>query len=725
MIKNLQTILVELKNNLNNIVIKNKIKNKEKDFDYQQLVQSIERYLENYNILENSTDVNIINQLEIKAKELLDLTNNENIDLYIVKFINLSNFLIEYTPNNNIPEKKPSKTKLGKVLEKFNPKISKAEFSNRYNKLVQLLIPIGTSESNLILNTKIENTPFKLFKNSNNSIYVVAGQEKANMSVSEDKLLRVAFENENYTYPSYEEVIIEKILDDTIFNYFKKIDSKINDPYTLEFLNLKNEKADSLTAKKRISDYLENSSISIITKNNIEATLGVDDIANTLSSIIKKYPNDSGMMIGLFGKWGRGKTYLFERIENFINNTTTNKFKIVKFSAWKYQNTQESWAYLYEIFFDNYMNDKNNSTWYHKCLNWLKVKDMIKIFKFNKLKYGILPIIIFAISFLSYFFWSFIIDKIEFIKFIYNTIGIVILIKLFLMYSQYKNSALNFFNKYFSKTTFNKNLGLQAEIQKELKVLLKSWISKENEKIILFVDDLDRCNIEYIVNVLDGLRVILDDKDIYERLIIVTAVDEEILKQAIEHKYKSVIEHSKKPIFKEYLEKVFLLGIKLNPLTNDEAKIFLNKIIPSEMIKKNTKDTNNSKEHPILQNNTIKNNYTNSISDLNTHNDTITNEFEITEDEKSYLINQIIKLENNTPRKIRIFYYKYLIFKQLLHVRLGNLNLNNEWTKLDAKYKIIDILIDYTNDNTKDISKEIDSKVLEEVNYIIKMISVI
>ncbi|PKH86884.1 hypothetical protein [Colwellia sp. Bg11-28] len=57
--------------------------------------------------------------------------------------------------------------------------------------------------------------------------------------------------------------------------------------------------------------------VSIPTKINLNTakpSFGVEAIAKTLSSIIINIPERSGMMIGVFGKWGRGKTYLVDKI---------------------------------------------------------------------------------------------------------------------------------------------------------------------------------------------------------------------------------------------------------------------------------------------------------------------------------------------------------------------------------------------------------------------------
>lgn len=134
-------------------------------------------------------------------------------------------------------------------------------------------------------------------------------------------------------------------------------------------------------------------------KNEVKPSLGVDGLSNIIAEILKKDFNDSGMMFGIFGKWGRGKTYLFQKIKDKLD---TN-YITVEFSAWKYQETKESWAYLYENLLEEYLidgldKDIKKHKWY------LKPK---KIFDLNLEKYGWTNISIFLVIFISYLIFLF------------------------------------------------------------------------------------------------------------------------------------------------------------------------------------------------------------------------------------------------------------------------------------------------------------------------------
>ncbi|BDY13884.1 AAA family ATPase [Hydrogenimonas cancrithermarum] len=87
-------------------------------------------------------------------------------------------------------------------LEKKYP-MSKEELEKKYDTIIQSLI-----SGPIILKT-VTGAKFKLKANSNKSFYVSALNGETDMSVSKEKLMRVLYENEAYTYTSYEPVIIQ------------------------------------------------------------------------------------------------------------------------------------------------------------------------------------------------------------------------------------------------------------------------------------------------------------------------------------------------------------------------------------------------------------------------------------------------------------------------------------------------------------------------------------
>ena len=371
-----------------------------------------------------------------------------------------------------------------------------------------------------------------------------------------------------------------------------------------------------------------------------------------------------------------------------------------------------------------------------------KYKKYIKLFNLNFRKHQITPIAIFFILLFSSIALSIFGGNVILLKFVLSTLGIITVVKLFLIYLTHKNKAINIVKQYTNRQSYSEYLGMQAEIESEIETLVKTWVPESKDgKILLFVDDIDRCETSKIVKLIDGLRIILDNSEIHKRLIIITAIDEGILKSSIEEKYPNLTVKSKENLFQEYLEKIFIIGIKLNNLDHDEVKEYLSKLIPKrsskEAILNNKNDTLvSSKNISTLNELTEKEVMIDSkpisttLKDNDVSHSTIEDtedDYELSEKEETALIDAITRLENPTPRKIKIFYYKYLILKQIFHIRLLRKELVNIWDISSDEKLIIDMLIYVSNSkNTEGFNNpNVKDSVMAELKYSANMLSIL
>ncbi len=94
--------------------------------------------------------------------------------------------------------------------------------------------------------------------------------------------------------------------------------------------------------------------------------------------------------------------------------------------------------------------------------------------------------------------------------------------------------------------------------------------------------------------------------------------------------------------------------------------------------------------------------------------------------ERDHLLRAVQKLKNATPRKIRIFYYKYLIMKQIFNIKIKEKKLDLQW-KQDKDEKImIDLLIHLANGHAvSDFKNKKNEKVFNILAYTAEMVSVI
>lgn len=57
-------------------------------------------------------------------------------------------------------------------------------------------------------------------------------------------------------------------------------------------------------------------------------------------------------------------------------------------------------------------------------------------------------------------------------------------------------------------------------------------------RVILYIDDIDRCNSHKLISIIESLRTILENPEIQERLVVICSVDESKLMKAYEMEFK-------------------------------------------------------------------------------------------------------------------------------------------------------------------------------------------
>ena len=490
-----------------------------------------------------------------------------------------------------------------------------------------------------------------------------------------------------------------------------------NENETSNIPNINNAKGVLLTEGPSTLDYRN---------DTIKPSLNVDlqvDIFFKLLNAISSAKNETGLLLGVFGKWGRGKTFFWKQLVKKFTAKSELQFDHVEFHAWKYQDTPASWAYLYEVFADKYYRSGTEiSNFYNRIrLN----KKRLGSFKF----YGYLTL--FVIGIIWYFFLSFKFKINLFITLI-GAFGSVIIGAL-MFYNSFSGLAKDFFKSYFSRISFGNLLGVQAEIHKELVTLLKTWIPEVGKKrIILFVDDIDRCDETRIIEVIDSLKIMIDSPEVSDRVIVIAAIDESVLKRAIKQKYFNLItndlslsgEEKKSELerlCREYLDKLFINGFRLSSLASDDRIKLFNDLTEKQIFYRNDKNdiTSSNPEAADTVQTTIDRQVkkVDVVEPKSSYDDYIAlqpnDKFELMDYEADKLQKALLKYKDVTPRSLRIFYYRYLLAKEFINLTIGNRDSAKylEWQKNDHQKVLLPyLLVVYAKEKShSDLLKEIES----------------
>ena len=238
-----------------------------------------------------------------------------------------------------------------------------------------------------------------------------------------------------------------------------------------------------------------------------------------------KYLRENNM-IALYGNWGSGKTTLIHALEKELDR---QKYKPIVFYAWKYEKDQNLAFSLYECLLDKLKDPKQK-------------KDYIKAAR--DILIGGLKGVNISVPFVN-------VDPHKVIKGIEEAL-------------LEKKSENSFYSKI-------KNF--EAKFNKLVKQILKE---QDKKMLIVFIDDLDRCEPDHILDLLAMVKLFFTlGKESFIRkdskIIFFCGIDKDAVKKAVKKRYGDIIKSE------EYLEKIFDLSFEM-PVTAYKIDNFLNSL---------------------------------------------------------------------------------------------------------------------------------------------------
>lgn len=289
---------------------------------------------------------------------------------------------------------------------------------------------------------------------------------------------------------------------------------------------------------------------------------------DVIKNIIDNCQNEQ-LNIGLFGKWGVGKTTIINLLKNRIDNS--KKYKTVMFECWKYTNepislkrkfllevakqTGEPVDELIESLYIKGNRQINNQSILKSESNLKKsIKEMFK----GLLCSSIIILIAEVIFYLFLFRWLHIEGQMS-IPLFFNAIVVGVIYYVVKILRDYTSNV--------TITKSNENLESLEQFEKSFKKLINNFV-KNNNKIIVFVDDLDRCQSKKVIEVLETIKTFMNIKN----CIFIIACDDAILKKALtEEKIDDT----------DYLDKIFQIKMAIPPFRQEKIRNYTIKLLNS------------------------------------------------------------------------------------------------------------------------------------------------
>jgi KAP family P-loop domain len=271
----------------------------------------------------------------------------------------------------------------------------------------------------------------------------------------------------------------------------------------------------------------------------ISDTTSANDLLNfkryisPLLQILENFQTQTPFTIGIFGAWGTGKSTLMEYIEQRLAKSVDIQFYRIQFNPWIYRREKNLIVPLLHSIQDDLAKSKD-----------------AKIIEAAKKIGTVLARVGAALLLKTVTANQVTLDDLEKQEQVYM--------------EQYKRA----------KSEMRK---LRNELQGVINEITNNGQStgdRQAGRVIFFIDDLDRCEPDQIVALMESIKLFLDLKYCFFMI----ALDEEVIHRAIQIKYTkfNFSDERKNQIGREYLEKMIQLPLYLYPLSETEVKEYLN-----------------------------------------------------------------------------------------------------------------------------------------------------
>lgn len=292
--------------------------------------------------------------------------------------------------------------------------------------------------------------------------------------------------------------------------------------------------------------------------------------SETLKQIIQNTPKKGTFCIGLFGEWGSGKSSIIKTVKDDItkNKKEYGNTKFVIYDAWKYVNDSFRRMFLLNLQEELGLERSNLMEKFY-CNK--SVEQKIEL-KFSSKHFNFTIIISLLLLIVSSILMSkldnnvainatFIVSLVSFLTTLifkcFNELKTSSNIPYLFAPEQFEDCFMDIISK-----ALRKNSLIKA---------IKHWVlgKCENDKLVIVIDNIDRCNCETAYELLTNIKNFMGN---YDGLIFIIPIDDKALKKHL------INDKNSDKDAEEFLRKFFNVELRIKPLENVELFDFANSL---------------------------------------------------------------------------------------------------------------------------------------------------
>ncbi|MHA7777143.1 KAP family P-loop NTPase fold protein [Roseibium sp. M-1] len=275
------------------------------------------------------------------------------------------------------------------------------------------------------------------------------------------------------------------------------------------------------------------------------------EILATRISEIHEGGGPDGLAVNLHAPWGAGKTTVLHFMKGFLEDPglpPEKRWVVVEFNAWQHEHRRPPWWPFLQIV-KSQLSD--GLTGQQRRTRAGEVRHAWNLWRFQAdappyVALGLIGVLLMML------FWA---GSSDVAKNLVGTVGTVITI--FGAIAVFSRKA--FFGSEKSANLFH---DYASDPLEKLSILFKDMIEAADAPVCIFVDDLDRCSNDFVVEFLEGLQTSFR----HRKVAYVVAADKFWIKTSFEDRYPSFCEKTAdktQPLGYQFLEKIFQFNVPL------------------------------------------------------------------------------------------------------------------------------------------------------------------
>jgi len=312
--------------------------------------------------------------------------------------------------------------------------------------------------------------------------------------------------------------------------------------------------------------------------------LGFNNYVYAFADLIEAKDTKPPLTIGIYGSWGSGKSFLLnsivrelakpspERLKGRKTDQVVRKVRVIEFNAWEYNATEVIWAGLVRKIIDKLEGDlrlgslerRARRVRYNFGRHWRQTRG--RFFGQVLLIFLIAAVVVIGLNWITG-------GHVETVgELLIPIVGLGGLLTIVNGVREALTSPVSqWLTALFEEGDYGRQIDYMADIREDLQFLEKR-LGQAQERVLIIIDDLDRCEPTKAVEVLQAINLLLN----FNHFVVILGIDARIITGAISKYYANLLEGAGASGY-EYLDKIIQIPFRIPNPNRSEIEAFLSK----------------------------------------------------------------------------------------------------------------------------------------------------